>query len=45
MRLHQLTITAFGPFADTVDLDVDEAASAGVFLIHGPTGAGKTSLL
>ncbi|MFV0463546.1 MAG: AAA family ATPase, partial [Nostocoides sp.] len=40
-----LTITAFGPFADTVDLDVDEAASAGVFLIHGPTGAGKTSLL
>ncbi len=45
MRLHRLVATAFGPFAGTVDLDLDAAASSGLFLIHGPTGAGKSSLL
>ena len=45
MRLHRLTVTAFGPFAGTVDLDFDEVSSAGLFLIRGATGAGKTSLL
>ena len=45
MRLHRLTATAFGPFADDVDLDLDHLGSAGLFLIHGPTGSGKTSLL
>jgi exonuclease SbcC len=45
MRLHRLTVTAFGPFAGTVDVDLDAAASGGLFLIRGATGAGKTSLL
>ena len=45
MRLHRLTVTAFGPFAGTVDVDLDTAASGGLFLIRGATGAGKTSLL
>ena len=45
MRLHRLRVTAFGPFADTVEVDFDEVAQAGLFLIQGPTGAGKTSLL
>ncbi len=45
MRPHRLRLTAFGPFAGTETLDVDEAAAAGPFLLHGPTGAGKTSLL
>lgn len=45
MRLHRLTVEAFGPFAERVDLDLDTVATSGVFLIHGPTGAGKTSLL
>lgn len=45
MRLHHLSVTAFGPFADTVEIDFDEVGSAGLFLIHGATGSGKTSLL
>lgn len=45
MRLHRLTASAFGPFARTVDLDVERLSDAGLFLIHGPTGSGKTSLL
>jgi exonuclease SbcC len=45
MRLHRLSITAFGPFAGSEDVDLDSLASCGLFLIHGPTGAGKTSIL
>ena len=45
MRLHQLSITAFGPFVDTVDVDFDELAEGGLFLLTGDTGAGKTSVL
>ena len=45
MRIHRLEVEAFGPFADRVDVDVDELASGGLFLVHGPTGSGKTSLL
>ncbi|ARZ71379.1 Exonuclease SbcC [Streptomyces albireticuli] len=45
MKLHQLTITAFGPFGGTQHIDFDELSAAGLFLLHGPTGAGKTSVL
>ena len=45
MRLHHLSVTAFGPFAGTVEVDFDAVGLAGLFLIQGPTGAGKTSLL
>ena len=45
MRLHSLTLTAFGPFPDTVEVDLDEAGRDGLFLLWGPTGAGKTTLL
>ncbi|WP_372727093.1 AAA family ATPase [Nocardioides sp.] len=45
MRLHQLDITAFGPFAETVHVDFDELSAAGLFLLTGATGAGKTSVL
>ena len=45
MRLHTLTATAFGPFPETVEVDFDRVCAAGLFLIHGATGAGKTSLL
>jgi exonuclease SbcC len=45
MRLHQLTVTAFGPFAGTETVDFEELNDAGLFLLTGPTGAGKSSLL
>jgi DNA repair protein SbcC/Rad50 len=45
MRLHRLEVTAFGPFAGTVTVDFEGVGVNGLFLIHGPTGAGKTSLL
>lgn len=45
MRLHTLTVTAFGPFGTTQEVDFDALASSGIFLLHGPTGAGKTSVL
>ncbi|MBB5937147.1 AAA family ATPase [Streptomyces zagrosensis] len=45
MRLHRLTVTAFGPFGGTQEIDFDALSAAGLFLLHGPTGAGKTSVL
>lgn len=45
MRLHRLDITAFGPFGGTQSVDFDQLSAAGLFLLHGPTGAGKTSVL
>ncbi|WP_329123253.1 SMC family ATPase [Streptomyces sp. NBC_01353] len=45
MRLHRLVVTAFGPFGTTQEIDFDALSSAGLFLLHGPTGAGKTSVL
>jgi exonuclease SbcC len=45
MRLHQMEITAFGPFADTVSVSFDRLSEAGLFLLSGATGSGKTSVL
>ncbi|MFG2334444.1 AAA family ATPase [Streptomyces sp. NPDC048604] len=45
MRLHRLVVTGFGPFGGTQEIDFDALSSAGLFLLHGPTGAGKTSVL
>ncbi|MEU6199132.1 SMC family ATPase [Streptomyces sp. NPDC047061] len=45
MRLHRLDVTAFGPFGATQVVDFDALSAAGLFLLHGPTGAGKTSVL
>ncbi|MGW4026208.1 AAA family ATPase, partial [Streptomyces sp. NPDC005009] len=45
MRLHRLDMTAFGPFGSTQSVDFGELSAAGLFLLHGPTGAGKTSVL
>ncbi|MET8773061.1 AAA family ATPase, partial [Streptomyces sp. NPDC004658] len=45
MRLHRLDITAFGPFGGAQTVDFDALSAAGLFLLHGPTGAGKTSVL
>jgi len=45
MRLHHLQMTAFGPFAGTESVDFDVLNDAGLFLLSGATGAGKTSIL
>lgn len=45
MRLHHLEISAFGPFAETSSVDFDRLSGAGLFLLSGATGAGKTSVL
>ena len=45
MRLHHLRATAFGPFAGTIEVDFDQLGDAGLFLMTGATGAGKTSVL
>jgi exonuclease SbcC len=45
MRPHRLEIEAFGPYAEPVQIGFDPLARDGLFLIHGPTGAGKTYLL
>ncbi|GAC70792.1 AAA family ATPase [Gordonia soli] len=45
MRVHHLRMKAFGPFADEAVIDVDRLSEDGLFLLHGPTGAGKTTVL
>ncbi|WP_225882135.1 AAA family ATPase [Streptomyces aureocirculatus] len=44
MRLHQLTLQAFGPFAGIHIVDFDALTADGLFLLHGDTGAGKSTL-
>jgi DNA repair protein SbcC/Rad50 len=45
MRPLRLEVTAFGPYAGTQVVDFRELGEHRLFLIHGATGAGKTSLL
>ena len=45
MKPISLTIEAFGSYRDSVTLDFNELQDHSMFLIAGPTGAGKTSIL
>ena len=45
MRPIKLTLQAFGPFAGQEAVCFDEFGVAPLFLINGPTGAGKSSIL
>ncbi|MGP9808608.1 AAA family ATPase [Halomonas sp. AOP12-C2-37] len=40
-----LTMQAFGPFAGTENIDFTALGTSPLFLINGPTGAGKSSIL
>ena len=40
-----LTMQAFGPFAGTESIDFTALGKSPLFLINGPTGAGKSSIL
>lgn len=44
MRPTKLTISAFGPYAGRIELDMDKLGSSGLYLITGDTGAGKTMI-
>nr|MBA3524013.1 SMC family ATPase [Geodermatophilaceae bacterium] len=45
MKLHRLEVCALGPFAGRQEVDLDRLGADGLFLLHGETGAGKTSVL
>lgn len=45
MRPHLLEFTAIGSYPGSVTVDFDALAPQGLFHIHGPTGAGKSSLI
>jgi exonuclease SbcC len=45
MRLHRLTMSAIGPFAGEVVLDFARLGDSGVFLLEGPTGSGKSTII
>jgi len=44
MKPINLTISAFGPYKDEVNIDFTKLGENGIFLITGDTGAGKTSI-
>jgi len=44
MKPIKLKFQAFGPFVEEQGIDFSEIANDGLFLITGPTGAGKTSI-
>ncbi|MGM9938048.1 MAG: AAA family ATPase, partial [Candidatus Ornithomonoglobus sp.] len=44
MRPLKLTISAFGPYADKAEFELDRFGESGLYLITGDTGAGKTTI-
>jgi exonuclease SbcC len=45
MRLHELRLHAVGPFVDEQVVDFDRLSVSGLFLLEGPTGVGKSTVL
>ena len=44
MRIHSLEFSAIGPFPGTERIDFERLNQAGLFLLSGPTGAGKSTI-
>ncbi|MDR1431970.1 MAG: SMC family ATPase, partial [Propionibacteriaceae bacterium] len=45
MRLHSLAFSGIGPFAGEHHIDFAALSAAGLFLLEGPTGAGKSTII
>ena len=44
MRPLKLTLSAFGPFREKVEICLEKLGTSGIYLICGDTGAGKTTI-
>lgn len=45
MKLIELTISAVGPFPEKVSIDFERLGRGGLFLLEGPTGSGKSTVI
>ena len=45
MQLRSLTLQALGPFAGRYTIDFEQLGASGLYLLEGPTGAGKSTIL
>ena len=45
MRLRRLAVSGIGPFAGAFSIDFDALTAGGLFLLEGPTGSGKSTII
>lgn len=45
MRIHSLSFRGVGPYRDEQVIDFDALGASGLYLINGPTGAGKSTVI
>lgn len=45
MQLHHMTLSAIGPFAGEHYIDFSALSASGLFLLEGPTGSGKSTII
>ena len=45
MLLHRMRFAGIGPFVEPVEIDFDELGASGLFLLEGPTGSGKSTII
>jgi len=45
MKIHSLKLQGFGPFRDPQSIDFDALSQDKIFMLEGPTGSGKSSII
>lgn len=45
MRIRSLSFRGIGPYRDVQRIDFDQLGASGLYLINGPTGAGKSTII